>query len=110
MPITGTPATAGSRIQITQFGMTSSGYFNDLAVARIGGSGRDRCDGLGVMHGSLAGWRLGEALGFGWCAYFPFPAAGGSSLHRDRVDLDEEFGPGQPRDADERVGGLVVAG
>ncbi len=27
---------------------------------------------------------------------------------RDRVDLNEELGPGQARHADERVGGLVV--
>jgi hypothetical protein len=65
MPITATPATAGSQIQITQFGMTSSGHFNNLAVARIGGSGRDRFDGLGVTLGSLAGARLDEALAFG---------------------------------------------
>jgi hypothetical protein len=53
--VTGTSATAGSRIQITQFGMTSSGHFNTLAVARV----------------RQAGSRLGEALGFGWCACFP---------------------------------------
>lgn len=42
------------------------------------------------------------------CASLPASASGGSSLHRDRVDLDEELGPGQPGHADERVGGLVV--
>jgi hypothetical protein len=32
------------------------------------------------------------------------------SLHRDRVDLDEELRPGQPGHADERVGGLMGSG
>jgi hypothetical protein len=31
MTISSMSATAGSRIQITQFGMTSSGHFNNLA-------------------------------------------------------------------------------
>jgi hypothetical protein len=69
MPITGTPATAGSRIQITQFGMTASGHFNNLAVARIGGSGRDRFDGLGVTHGSLAGRGSTRPSGFQDCRH-----------------------------------------
>ena len=40
------------------------------AAAQIG-SGRGRFDGVEVTHGYLAGSRLDEALGFGWCAYFP---------------------------------------